>query len=290
MDENRSYSRITFTVSEDVHTKVLGITSCTISLARRSWVSLRNEKRKPTTTASSPRLAKSSAAARTSSSLSGTSTAPLGGLNRSVTGMRLRRLTKGFDCQGTSNWRLKLCGRLCRAMCRMSRNPLVVSMPTSAPSRSMTMFVATVVPWKRTSIRPRLHPCEPTDLKDARHHPLRLVVRRAGHLGDHDLLIAAVRVGAGALQHDVGEGAADIYAHSYHRFIPSYGVGRPGDLARRRVARSIGTLMRHRARWSPARGSSAGRRDRPPQPRGRRCCRDGSRAAPCCRPPARPRH
>ena len=65
---------------------------------------------------------------------------------RSVMGTRLRRLTSGRDCQGTSNCTEKLWGRLCRAMCRMSRKPRVVSMPTSAPEYSMTVFVAMVVP------------------------------------------------------------------------------------------------------------------------------------------------
>ena len=49
---------------------------------------------------------------------------------RSVTARRLRRLTSGFDCHGTSNCSEKLCGRLWRAMCRMSRKPRVVIMPT----------------------------------------------------------------------------------------------------------------------------------------------------------------
>ena len=87
-----------------------------------------------------------SAAARTSSSSSAVSTLPSGGRMRSVIGMRFRRLTSGRDCQGTSNCTEKLWGRLCRAMCRMSRKPRVVSIPTSAPEYSITVFVAMVVP------------------------------------------------------------------------------------------------------------------------------------------------
>ena len=62
--------------------------------------------------------------ARTSSSSSAVSTLPSGGRMRSVIGMRFRRLTSGRDCQGTSNCTEKLWGRLCRAMCRMSRKPV----------------------------------------------------------------------------------------------------------------------------------------------------------------------
>ena len=101
-----------------------------------------------------PRFLKSSAAARTFASSSGTSTSPLGGMIRSSTKMRFLRRTSGFDCHGTSYWSEKLCGRLCRAMCRMSRKPRVVIMPTSAPLRSITMLVATVVPWKTMSTSP----------------------------------------------------------------------------------------------------------------------------------------
>lgn len=118
-----------------------------ISRARSSCRLLRNENRKQTITASTPRLLKSSAAARTSPSSSGVSTRPSGGSTRSVIGIRLRRRTSGFDCHGTSNWSEKLCGRLCRPICRMSRNPRVVSMPVSAPLCSIVMLVATVVPW-----------------------------------------------------------------------------------------------------------------------------------------------
>ena len=72
-------------------------------------------------TASTSRAFNSSAAARTSSSSSGTSMRPSGGKMRSVTGMRLRRLTRGLDCHGRSNCIEKLCGRLWRAMWMMSR-------------------------------------------------------------------------------------------------------------------------------------------------------------------------
>ena len=76
---------------------------------------------------------------------------PSGGMMRSLMTIRSRRLTRGFDCHGRSNWSEKLCGRLWRAMCRMSRKPRVVSMPTRAPARSITMLVATVVPWNTAS-------------------------------------------------------------------------------------------------------------------------------------------
>ena len=84
---------------------------------------------------------------------------------RSVTGRRSRRLTSGFDCHGRSNCSEKLCGRLWRAMCRMSRKPRVVIMPTSAPARSITMLVATVVPWNTASIAPGSTPASPQTLR-----------------------------------------------------------------------------------------------------------------------------
>ena len=65
---------------------------------------------------------------------------------RSVTAMRLRRLTSGCCCHGTSKWSEKLYGRLWRPMWRMSRKLREVSIPTSAPVCSMVMLVATVVP------------------------------------------------------------------------------------------------------------------------------------------------
>ena len=126
--------------------------------ARRSCSSLRKEKRKPTTTERMPRLRKTRIASSTSFSSSGVPTRPSGGRMRSVTGMRLRRLTRGRDCHGTSKWSEKLCGRLWRAMCRTSRKLRVVSIPTSAPLCSMVMLVATVVPWTTRSTSSRVTP------------------------------------------------------------------------------------------------------------------------------------
>ena len=65
--------------------------------------------------------------------------------------MRLRRLTSGWLCHGTSKCSEKFVGRLWRPICRMSRNPSVVSIPQSEPLCSMVMFVAVVVPWTMVS-------------------------------------------------------------------------------------------------------------------------------------------
>ena len=110
------------------------------------------------TTERMPRFLKMRIASSTSFSSSGVSTRPSGGRMRSVTGIRLRRFTRGRDCQGTSKCSEKLCGRLWRAMCRMSRKLRVVSMPTSAPLCSMVMLVATVVPWTTRSMSSRVTP------------------------------------------------------------------------------------------------------------------------------------
>ena len=93
-----------------------------------------------------PRRLNSFMASATSLSSSGVSTLPSGGTMRSVTAMRLRRLTSGRCCQGTSKCSEKLYGRLCRPMCRMSRKFRDVSIPTSAPLCSIVMLVAIVVP------------------------------------------------------------------------------------------------------------------------------------------------
>ena len=110
------------------------------------------------TTDPMPRFLKMRIASSTSFSSSGVPTRPSGGRMRSVTGMRLRRFTRGRDCHGTSKCREKLCGRLWRAMWRTSRKLRVVSIPTSAPVCSMVMLVATVVPWTTRSTSSRVTP------------------------------------------------------------------------------------------------------------------------------------
>ena len=144
--EKRSNSRMTFATSDEQQTYASGISRSTISLARRSCASLRNENKKPMTTERMPRFWKTRMASKTWFSSSGVSTRPSGGRMRSVTGIRLRRLTSGRFCHGTSKWSEKLCGRLWRPICRMSRKFRVVIMPTSAPLCSMVMLVAMVVP------------------------------------------------------------------------------------------------------------------------------------------------
>ena len=86
-------------------------------------------------------------------------------------GMRLRRLTSGRFCHGTSKWSEKLWGRLWRPMCRMSRKLRVVSIPTSAPLCSMVMLVATVVPWTMRSMSPGPDPGHLAQLAQAPQHP-----------------------------------------------------------------------------------------------------------------------
>ena len=63
---------------------------------------------KPMTTDSIPRRRKTAQAARTASSSSGVSISPVGGRMRSAIAMRLRRLTSGWLCHGTSKCSEKL--------------------------------------------------------------------------------------------------------------------------------------------------------------------------------------
>jgi hypothetical protein len=139
---------------------------------------------------------------------------------RSSTTMRLLRRTSGFDCQGTSYWSEKLCGRLWRAMCRMSRKPRVVIMPTSAPLRSITMLVATVVPWKTMSTSPGAIPA----MSQISSTPLTTPIDWSSGVEDTlctiDRLAAAV---IGLLEDDVRERPADVDTHSDHGTPPSCG-------------------------------------------------------------------
>ena len=118
---------------------------------RCSWAGLTYEWRRQTETASTPASRSCRTRSRTSSSSRVTSTSPPGTVTRSFTVSRWRRFTSGRDCQGSSCCNEKLYGFLCRAMWRMSRKPSVVIIPTSAPVCVRTMFVATVVPWRRLS-------------------------------------------------------------------------------------------------------------------------------------------
>ena len=99
---NRSNSRNCGKMSALVVTKAPGISSATISAARRSWLGFRYENRKQTATEPTPACLSAFAAARTSFSSSGSSTSPPGGAIRSVTTCRCRRLTNGRACHGMS--------------------------------------------------------------------------------------------------------------------------------------------------------------------------------------------
>src|SRR3990167_4322516 len=99
---------MTLSTAEEIDTEASGISSNTISRARFSWASFRKENRKPTQTDLIPRLRNRAQAARTSASSIATETSPVGGRIRSEIAIRLRRLTSGFDCHGTSKCSEKL--------------------------------------------------------------------------------------------------------------------------------------------------------------------------------------
>ena len=95
-------------------------------------------------------------------------------------------------------------------MCTTSRKPFVVSIPASAPRCSSTAFVATVVPWKtRVDLR-RLDPRLAAELDEPRdHRPARVVGRRAHLVHVHRPRLRVV-------EHEVGEGAADVDTDNPH--------------------------------------------------------------------------
>jgi butyryl-CoA dehydrogenase len=68
------------------------------------------------------------------------------------TGRPCRRTPRGTKCLGFTQCRSKWFGRITRWMRRMSRKPSVVRSATSAPLRSMSAFVATVVPCTKYAI------------------------------------------------------------------------------------------------------------------------------------------
>ena len=123
---------------------------------------------------------------------------------RSGTGRRWRRATSGCFCHGRSSCRLKLEGRLLRAMWRMSRNPSVVIMPQRAPVvlhhdvGGDGGSVHEVVDGIERDAR-RLH-----ELTQTLHRGPRGVVGDRGHLVDADVPRFLVD------QHEIGVGAPDV--------------------------------------------------------------------------------
>ena len=95
-------------------------------------------------------------------------------------------------------------------MWMMSRKPLVVMRPTSAPLCSMMMFVATVVPWKNWSIPAGSAAGGPAELERTLHGRGGRVGRRRRHLVHVDAALV-VEVD------QVGERATDVDAEALHR-------------------------------------------------------------------------
>ena len=204
---------MTLTTSCEQQTKASGITRLTMSRAFASCSLLRNENRKQITTALRPRFLKVAAASSTWSSASGVSTSPVGGRSRSSTTRRLRRLTSGFDCQGTSNCSEKLCGRLWRPMCRMSRKPRVVIMPDLG-----ALALDHHIGGDRRAVQDHVDVAgrdarAPADLDNALNHANRLVRRRGRDLVHEDLLADP---GCGLFKDDIRERPSDIHSNSDH--------------------------------------------------------------------------
>ena len=153
---------------------------------------------------STPLSRSSRAARRTASSSSGFSTSPCGPQMRSGTGRRWRRATSGCFCHGRSSCRLKLEGRLLRAMWRMSRTLRC----EHAAARAVMLHddvggdggsVHEVVDGIERDAR-RLH-----ELPQTFHRSPRGIVSDRGHLVDADVPRFLVD------QHEIGMGAPDVY-------------------------------------------------------------------------------
>ncbi len=98
----------------------------------------------------------------------------------------------------------------------MSRKPRVVIIPTRAPARSITMFVATVVPWKTASTSPGATPASSQTFKMPLTTPSDWSCGVLETLVYDDLLRA---VAPRLFKQNVGEGAPDINADPDHRSL-----------------------------------------------------------------------
>ena len=116
----------------------------------------------------------------------------------------------------------------------MCRNPRVTIRPTSAPRRSSTAFVATVVPWRMASSSGRPTSARVRGEPDALDHADRLVLRRARRLREPDALAVAV------VEDDVRERPAHVDAEAIRHAV---------SLARRTAARYFSTRTSQLRAW-----------------------------------------
>ena len=116
---------------------------------------------------------------------------------RSASSSRSRRGTSGSGLRQNGSY---ICGMRSRRSSSTSRKPAVVTSAVSAPRRSSTAFVATVVPWTTPSIRRAR-----TRGRRPPRRPRVVVRRRREQLPDR-------RRAVGELEDHVGEGAADVDA------------------------------------------------------------------------------
>ena len=138
----RSYSRCSRRISLDSETATPGSSARRISPSCSSWSAKRYECSRQTATDSTPSAASRAATSRASSGSSARSTVP-SAVTRSFTSYRRRRGTSGSGLRQNGSY---MCGMRSRRSSSTSRNPAVVTSAVSAPRRSSTAFVATVVP------------------------------------------------------------------------------------------------------------------------------------------------
>ena len=145
----RSYSRNSGRISDEIDTGRSGATEAAISPTTRSWRPFACALSRQTVSASTPSATSSSTAARTAAASIGSTIAPSAPV-RSGTSRTYRVSVSGSGFSYTMNPNNGP-GVHASARWRICRKPLVTIRPTSAPRRSRTAFVATVVPWRIAS-------------------------------------------------------------------------------------------------------------------------------------------
>ena len=180
--ENRSYSRCCRQTSLETEMNASGQTRSVSCRRRRSCVGFANEPVSRSQRTPPPRRLNTQVPAQPPAR-----PAVVHGAVQSIrsgTQRRSWRSTNGRACCGISCMMLKLYGLRCRPMCRMSRKPSVVIIPTLTPRRSRIVLVPTVVPCNRPETSEAPIPGPPTNLAHALQNRHRWIRGRRRQLVD----------------------------------------------------------------------------------------------------------